>query len=50
MTEGRNDKDSSENRLWLRPVALPSQYTEGGKAKTSSPVTDSSLLLRVCLS
>ncbi len=23
MTEGRNDKDSSENRLWLRPFTLP---------------------------
>lgn len=49
MTEGKNDKDSSENRLWLRPYALPLQYT-GGKAKTSSPVTDSSLMLWVCLS
>ena len=32
MTEGRNDKDSSENRLWLGPVALPSQCT-GGKSE-----------------
>lgn len=33
MTEGRNDKDSSENRLWLGPVALPSQCTGGGKSE-----------------
>lgn len=46
MTEGGNDKDSSENRLWLRPFALPFQYA----AKTSSTVTDSSLMLWVCLS
>lgn len=35
MTEGRNDKDSSENRLWLRPFALPLQYTGRGGIQSS---------------
>lgn len=42
MAESWNDKDCSENRLSSFTLLL--QY-EGGKAKTSSPATASSLML-----
>lgn len=50
LTEGRNDKDSSENRLgsFCPPLAVLAVHRM--EKKTSRPVTNSSVILWICLS